>query len=200
MIKTPRWREAGAAIALAAALTACGGGSSRTSGTSAVPRTNPPSSSTATTPEDEGISVTTTSADGGPPQNKGGEACDVLSDDVVSHVLGVKIVRREPVGDPGTQRYSCLKGASRSDDPTKFTYVSVGVTAGTGPALLDALRSQEGSQPVGGIGDDAAYLPSAGLLVVSVAGDAVQAQIVKGGVPGSLADAKTVLLDVLDRR
>jgi hypothetical protein len=74
------------------------------------------------------------------------------------------------------------------------------VTARAGSALLDALRSQEGSQSVGGIGDRAVYLPSAGLLVVSSGGDAVPAQTVKSGVPSNLADATTVLVDVLDRR
>lgn len=200
MTRSFRWRGASALVALAAALSSCGGGSASTSGTSAAPTTKGPSSSSTTRPPREGTSVTTTAAVGGASQKRGGEGCDVLSDDVASGVLGVGIVRREPGGDPGTGRYSCLKGTSRSDDPTTFTYVSVGVTPGAGAALLDALGSQEGSQPVTGIGDHAAYLPSAGLLVVSSGGDAVQAQIIKRGVPGGLADAKTVLLDVLERR
>lgn len=199
MTRTSRWCKAGAAIALATALNACGGGSSSTSGTSASPSSKGPSSSTATAVEAEETSVTAASAEGGSSQ-KGGDGCDVLSDEVVSRLLGVEVVRREPGGDAGAGRYSCVKGSARSQDPSTFNYVSVGVTPGGGPALLDALGSQEGSQPVSGFGEDAAYLPSAGLLVVSVGGDAVQAQIIEGGVPGSLADAKTVMSDVLDRR
>ncbi len=143
--------------------------------------------------------ATTETSDSGASEEASGDNCDIVSDEVVSELLGIEIERREPVGEPGAQSYSCLKGSERSDDPADFNYVSVGVTSGVGAVLLDEFRAQEGAQPVDGLGDDALFLPSAGVLVVSLGGDAVQVQVVKNGVPAGLDDARVAMADVLDR-
>lgn len=129
-----------------------------------------------------------------------GGACDIISDDVASAVLGVKIVRREGNGEPGSASVSCIKGLERSNDPKQFSYVSASVLAGGGSTLVDQAKTIEGNRPVAGLGDRALFVPSVGGLFIVDGADGVQVQIVKAGKPGSEQDCVTVAKDLLSRR
>lgn len=155
---------------------------------------------TATTgAEDTAAAPSTVPADEGEEAETGGDACDIVSDEVAAEVLGIEIVRREATGEAGAASVGCIKGSERTGDPTGFSYVSVGVTA-NGAALVDEAGVSADSVVVDGLGDHAVYLPSAGALFVADGTDAVQIQVVLAGVPGSQDDAVAVATDVFDRR
>ncbi|MGI8517742.1 MAG: hypothetical protein ACR2ME_05295 [Acidimicrobiia bacterium] len=139
--------------------------------------------------------VATTDAPSG--ETAGDDACDIVSDEVVAEVLGVEITRREPHDEAGGT-FGCLKGADRTDNPEDFFYVSANVFA-DGASLVDEAGSEAGSVPVAGLGDRAFYSPSVGALFIADGADAIQVQVVQGGVPGSQEDCVTVANDVLDR-
>jgi hypothetical protein len=127
-----------------------------------------------------------------------GDTCSIVSDEVAAKVLGIKIVRREPTGDP-TGAFGCIKGTERVSDMTKVYYVSASVTPG-GAAFLDQATAQAESVSVPGLGDRAVFLTGLGALFVAVGTDMIYVQVVKAGVPSSQADAVTVAKDVLGRR
>lgn len=154
-------------------------------------------SATTTGGADTTAAASTTDSSGAEPAD--GDACAIVSDEVAAEVLGIEVVRREATGEAGAASVSCIKGSERADDPADFSYVSVGVTEG-GVALVDEAGAQADSVPVDGLGDQAVFLPSAGALFVADGTDAVQVQVVQGGVPGSQEDVVTVATDVFDRR
>jgi hypothetical protein len=152
-------------------------------------------------------SATGTASESATPDAKASEApksdgapCDLVSDEAVTAVLQVKIVRREPHGKTGSPSVSCVKGLKRTNDPGKFSYVSVAVVGGGAEVLLDQVDAKAGSSPVGGLADRAIYLSSAGALFIADGDDAVQVQVVKAGQPGSRTDCVAIAKDVLSRR
>jgi hypothetical protein len=174
-------------LAVAAGIVATGCGSSTASDGHAG---STPDGSTSATPSSKASDKP--ASDGGP--------CDLVSDDAVTAVLHIAIVRREPHGEAGSPSVSCIKGAKRANDPSRFSYVSVAVVGGGGVTLLDQFKSQAGSTPVAGLGDRAIYVPGVGGVFIADGDDALQVQIVKGGKPGSRADCVTIAKDVLSRR
>lgn len=142
--------------------------------------------------------TSTTATPAGSEDASSGDACDIVSDEVVADVLGVPVVRREPSGEPGGQTYSCIKGTDRADDVANASFVSVSVIA-DGAVLVDEATSQPGSEPVTGLGDGAAFLPTDGALFIADGGDAIQIQVRKGADPGSQQDCVTIANDVLGR-
>lgn len=172
-----------AAVLGAALLAACGSGG----GEDPSPRST--SSGSAATP------------DGGDASKEpSGGACDLVSDDVAAAVLGVKIVRREANGEPGSPSVSCIKGLERSNDPSQFFYVSASVVAGGGATIVDQAKNIEGNKPVAGLGDRALFVPSVGGLFIVDGADGVQVQVIKAGKPGSEAECVTAAKDLLSRR
>lgn len=153
------------------------------SGSSSTPG---PSSPTSATP-------TADKSDGSQP-----DACDMVSDDVAASVLGIKIVRREPHSEPGTQSVSCIKGLPRASDPKDFTFVSVALISGGGTAMSGEL-AQAGGREVSGLGDRARFLPDVGAIYVVKGADLVSAQVTKGGRPGTQEQSTRVMQDVLSR-
>ncbi len=144
---------------------------------------------TSTMPTDAGAGDDTGSGDG----------CDLVSDAVVSQVLGIDVDRREPHEDKANKIVGCIKGTVRQEDPADSSYVSVAVyPASAGAALLGAAQ-EEGATSVDGLGEEAAFLETAGFLLVLDGESALQVQVVKDGVPSGLEDAETVAHDVLDR-
>lgn len=184
-------RQAMVAVVLAGGLLVGGCGSDDGSQGAAV-------SSTAEVP-DTAAAPSTTGDDASEAEPTGGDACDIVSDEVAADVLGVEIVRREPSGEVGGPSVGCIKGSERSEDPADFSYVSVSVTA-DGATLVGGAEAEAESVAVDGLGEQAVYLPSAGTLFIADGTDAIQVQVVQGGVPGSQEDAVTVAADVLDRR
>ena len=168
----------------------CGSGDGAASSTSASDDGEPGRGDT-TTP--------TEPADSGAAEAAGGDACDIVSDEVAAEVLGVEVVRREASGEQGAPSVSCIKGSERSDDPADFSYVSVSVTA-DGAVLVDGAGAEADSVVVDGVGDQAVYLPSAGALFVADGTDAVQVQVILAGVPGTQEDVLAVATDVFDHR
>ena len=130
-----------------------------------------------------------------------GGACDIVSDEVVASVLGVKVVRRE--GKKATQGAArgntCIKGLARSNDPANFTFVSAAVFdgAGQGGKYLDQALGQTGSRSVSGVGERAVFNPSLGTIFVLVGGDIVQ--VTKASKPGTFEDCTAVAKDMLGR-
>jgi hypothetical protein len=134
-----------------------------------------------------------------PKEEKSGNACDIVSDDVAADVLGVKIVRREPHEKPGS--ITCIKGSKRSNDLGTNSFVNVNEFTGRGAAqLAEQAAAEEGSKRVSGLGDRAYFLPNAGALFVVGGDDVVNVQVVKAGKPGNQHDCVTVMKDVLSRR
>lgn len=166
--------------------------------------------------EDEGAATATTGAQGEEPsttttaaddeadetdetdEEASGDACDIVSDEVVTEVLGIEVARREPNEDQFGR--SCIKGNERSGDPSQFTFVSVSVLTGGGSTVVDQFRTEADAAPVEGLGDDAVFVPSAGVLVIVDGEDSIQVQVVEGGIPGTQEQAVTVAEDVLGRR
>lgn len=134
------------------------------------------------------------------PKTASGNACDIVSDEVVAAVLGVAVVRREGHRQPGSESASCIKGLERSTDPKGYTFVTAGVVAGGGAAATARAAAIKGTVEVSGLGDRAFYLASAGVLTIADGDDLVQAQVVKSGVPGSQQDCITIAKDILSRR
>jgi len=163
-----------------------------------------PDATTTTAPADRAAgdattTTTTTGGDGADDDSPSGDGCDLVSDEVASAVLGIDIDRREPHEDAAGQSVSCIKGTERQADVTQASYVSVSVyPASVGAALMEG-AVDEGATSVEGLGDEAAFLATAGLLIVLYGDDAVHVQVVKNGVPAGLDDATTVAADVLDR-
>jgi hypothetical protein len=177
----------GLALAVVIATAGCGSGSGSGGDASATPASTASDSATPDAKASEAPK-----SDSGP--------CDLVSDQAVTAVLQVKIVRREPHGKAGSASVSCIKGVNRTNDPSKFSYVSVGVVGGGAEVLLDQVDGKAGSSPVGGLADRAIYLRNAGALFIADGDDAVQVQVVKGGKPGSQQDCVTIAKDVLSRR
>ena len=132
------------------------------------------------------------------PASKG--ECDIVSDEVVTAVLGVKIVRREGKDIAG-QGSTCIKGLARTSDPSGFTYASVGVYPSTrgGLNLFDQATAMAGSKAVSGVGDQAVFVSNLGTLFVINGKTATQVQVMKGGKTGNEQDCVTVAKDVLSR-
>lgn len=149
--------------------------------------------------DDDASTTTSTASEPGTDDGatEGGDACDLVSDDIVEEILGTAVSRREPLVDGAS--IGCVKGTERQDDPANFNYVSVSISAG-GASFVDEASAQAGSEPVEGVGDRAVYLEAAGALFAADGGDLVHVQVVKGGVPGNKAEAVAVLEDVLERR
>jgi hypothetical protein len=141
--------------------------------------------------------ASTTSSAKGDETAESQDACDMISDEIAADILGVKIVRREPHGQPGGQSVSCIKGLERSKDPKGFTYVNASVISG-GVSVVDEAAGQQGSKPVSGLGDRAIFMPKAGTIFIVTGGDLVQVQVVKAGVPGTRQQCVTLAEDVLD--
>lgn len=177
-----------AAVALVLGLAACGGSDD------GAAKKDPPGTAqdvtTTTAPDDNG------SAADGTVQEASSEACDIVSDEVVTQVLGTDdIPRREPSGVVG-ETYSCIKGSERTDDLTTAAYVNVSFLKG-GASIVDQFAAEAESVEVTGFGDRAVFVPSAGALSVAVGSDSYQIQVVKAGRPSDQADAEAVAKDVL---
>lgn len=153
-------------------------------------------SPTAASPDD--TSTATTAAAEADLEEPASDVCDIVSDEVVTDVLGIEIVRREPNGQVGST-FGCTKGAGRADEPEDFSYVSASLLEG-GAGLVDQLGSVPRSEPVAGLGDSATYAPSLGTLLIADGPDAIQVQVIHGREPGSMVDCTTIANDVLDRR
>jgi hypothetical protein len=188
---TPRHRRGLTGLAAAAillvGLAACGGGGDDDAAD------DPPGTEEETTvttaPEDE-------ATDEAPEDEGSGEACDIVSDEVVLEVLGFDdIPRREPHEVEG-QSTSCIKGSDRTDDLSTASYVNVSLLIG-GKPLVDAAASEADAVEVSGLGDQAVFVPSAGALSVAVGDDGYLIQVVKNGKPSDQAAAVTVAEDVL---
>ncbi|MBA2280331.1 MAG: hypothetical protein H0W25_03720 [Acidimicrobiia bacterium] len=192
-----RRRLAAAALGvLLISASACGGDDGDASSATTADAATPTTADTSPTTTDAEPPTTTTTTDATPTTTTtGGDACDILSDDVVTAVLGVDIVRREPTTD-GSSR-SCLKGLDRTDDPANFFYVNVAVIPGAGSMLVDQFAAEPAAVPIEGLGDQAVYVPDVGGIFMVVGADAVQVQVVQGGVPGNQEDCVTVAEDVL---
>lgn len=159
------------------------------------------SSATTTGSEDSADDTTTTEAtDSNDDEDTSGHGCDLFSDEVTTEVLGVAIARRDANGEPASGIVSCLKGTERVEDLADSYYVSASVFEGGGSVLFDEATSGGDSQPVDGLGDQAAYIPSAGVLFIVDGADGLSVQVVKAGVPASQQDCVKVAKDILSRR
>jgi len=141
-------------------------------------------------------SVTTPAPEDGSGSEAGGDGCDLVSDELAAEILGIEIVRREPHTDPATGGVSCIKGTERVDDLSQGYFVSASVTPG-GAAFFDQAVAEGDTEPVDGVGDDAAFLSVAGSLIIAAGTDLVTVQVVQEGTPGSLEDCVTVAEEVL---
>ncbi|MEO5900690.1 MAG: hypothetical protein ABIR68_11265 [Ilumatobacteraceae bacterium] len=131
------------------------------------------------------------------------DGCEIVSDTTAVAVLGVELARREGKVDTTGTSKSCIKGTARvvlgaggATDLSAGFYVAVGVLAGGAP-LFDNAATEDGSLPVPGIGDRAAFNASIGTLFIVVGSTYVQIQVVKAGAPGNQQDTQTVATDVL---
>jgi hypothetical protein len=196
-LRSPRrWLALGLLITTCLLVGGCGSGDSATDASGAEPTTSTSGpSGSITTP----ATATPTPEDAGP-GDAGGDACDIVSDEVAARVLGIGIERREPHTDATYQTLSCIKGTERVTDLSKSYYVSVSILPTAGSMLLDQASSEAGSVPVSGLGDQAVFLPGIGALLISDGGDGVQVQVVKAGKPAEQLDAVAVAHDVLERR
>jgi len=187
-----RRRRVAAAVALGAALGlgACGGDDATDA--SEDPPSDDSSTTDTTAPADGGDSD-----DGEDPEEGSDDPCDIVSDEVVSDILGVEIARREPATDANGS--GCIKGTERMPDPRDGAYVSASFVTG-GAAIVDSFSAQEGSEAVSGLGDRAVYVPNVGSLTVALGDDALQIQVYKEGVPGTQDEVVRVANAVLDRR
>lgn len=177
-----------AAVTLLISLAACGGGGDDDNAD------DPPGTEEQTTvttaPDDE------VADDEGDDDEDSGEACDIVSDEVVMEVLGFDdIPRREPHEVEG-QSTTCLKGSERTEDLSTASYVNVSFLTG-GKTVVDQFAAQPGAVEVSGFGDNAVFTPDAGVLAIAVGNDSYQIQVVKNGVPSNQADATTVAEDAL---
>lgn len=187
------------ATALIAGLLAAGCGGSDGDGEATASTTTEAENATEDTTDDATTTTQASETDGSVEESD--EACDIVSDEVAAEVLGVEIVRREGNTDPASGGYSCIKGTERQNDPAQFHYVSASVIPGGGSIMSEQFAAQEGSEPVDGLGDSAQFVPNLGVLIVVDGADALQVQVVKGGVPSSdLDDCVKVAEDILDRR
>lgn len=134
---------------------------------------------------------------------QGDGACEIVSDEVVSSVLGVDIVRREGkmISQGSTRGASCIKGLARSSDPSDFTFVSTSVTdeAGQGATMLDQAVSEVDATAVAGLGERAVFASSVGAVFIIAGDHLLTAQVTKAGKPGSLQDCEAVAEDMLGR-
>ncbi|MBA3338651.1 MAG: hypothetical protein H0T54_02685 [Geodermatophilaceae bacterium] len=126
----------------------------------------------------------------------GGDGCDLISDDLVTQVLGIEVVRREANTDATTGGVSCIKGTERVTDLTQSSYVSVSRTPG-GAAFFDQTIEGAPTEPVPGVADRAEFLAAAASLIIAAGEDLVTVQVVKAGVPSSLDDCLAVAEEVL---
>lgn len=140
--------------------------------------------------------VTTPAADGSGGSEPGGDGCDLISDELAAEILGIEIARREPHSDPTTGGVSCIKGTERVDDLTQSYYVSVSVTPGGAP-YFDETIADGGTEPITGVGDQAAFLAGAASLIIAAGTDLVTVQVIHAGAPGSLEECITVAEEVL---
>ena len=182
-----------AAATLLISLTACGGGGDDDNAD------DPPDTeeqTTVTTAPDDEVADDDGTSDAGADEEESGEACDIVSDEVVMGVLGFDdIPRREPHEVAG-QSTSCIKGSERTEDLSTASDVNVSFLTG-GKAIVDQFAAQPGAVEVSGFGDNAVFTPDAGVLAIAVGNDSYQIQVVKNGVPSNQADATTIAEDVL---
>lgn len=182
-----------AAATLLLSLTACGGGGDDDNAD------DPPGTdeqTTVTTAPDEDVADEDGTADEGDDDEDSGEACDIVSDEVVMEVLGFDdIPRREPHEVAG-QSVSCIKGSERTDDLTTASFVSVSFLTG-GKVIVDQFADQAGAVEVPGLGDHAVFVPVTGAIAIAVGNDSYQVQVYKNGAVSDQADATTVAEDVL---
>ena len=154
------------------------------------------SSESAVAGTDDAQDSAATSADDGSDSEAGGDGCDLISDELAAEILGIEIARREPHTETSTGGVSCVKGTERVSDLSQASYVSVSVTPG-GAAFFDETIAGAGTEPVPGVGDQAAFLSTAASLIIAAGADLVTVQVIKSGVPGTLDECTTVAEEVL---
>ncbi|CAN5773264.1 hypothetical protein BH24CHL5_BH24CHL5_06920 [soil metagenome] len=126
------------------------------------------------------------------------DVCSLLSDAEVTAVIGVPIARQESDGD--LQAGHCLKGTVRVEagDPAGGSFVSFSVSrARTG--LIAEAAAQAGAQTVTGLGDEAVFLPNAGVLIGAGSGVEFTLQVAKVWQVGTQADAVGLARIMLSR-
>ena len=185
-------RFAAAGVVAAGLAAGCGGSGAKLadSGSTTVP--------SAATTLAEGGSTTSPAAREAP---KTSDFCSTISDDEAFVVLGVPITRRDLSPSTGTGSEGCLKGNERQADLAKVAYVSFSTFPPGGDlgTFEQVKASLPDAQVLGGIGDDALFSPSGGLVMGFVGGKVFMIQVVKGGRPATQADFIGLAATFVDR-
>lgn len=132
----------------------------------------------------------------------GSEFCSKITDQEASDVLGVPIERRESPGNlPKGVGGACIKGSPRQADITKAAFVSFSAFRAAGPfASFDKVKGQfKDAKVLNGLGDQALFVPTGGLVFAFAKGMVFQVQVYKLGKVGTESDAVDLAHALLSR-
>ncbi len=186
-------RVAAVALAVTAVAGGCGGGGEK----SAAPAKAGGPSATRTTSTPASTAPVTTSGSG--------DFCSKISDAEASAVLGVPIGRREQAGPSSapTGVGGCIKGTPRQalSNLSKGAYVSFSTfPAGGELGSFDMVKAKfPDAKVLAGLGDQALFSPSGGLVMGFLDGKVFSVQVIKAGKPANEADAVTLAKAFLGR-
>lgn len=176
-------------VSVTAAAGGCGGKEKGTAAGAGSPSTTPTTAAPAST------APAATSDSGG--------FCSKISDAEATAVLGVPIGRREEPSAAPNGISSCVKGTPRQAlaNLSKAAYVSFSTfPAGGELGSFDQVKAKFADAKVlNGVGDQALFTPSAGVVIGFLQGRVFQVQVVKAGKPGTEADAVTMAKAFLGR-
>jgi hypothetical protein len=177
-------RVAAVALAVTAVAGGCGGGGEK----SAAPARAGGPSATRTT---------STPASTAPVTGSGsGDFCSKISDVEATAVLGVPIARREQPSAAPNGVGGCIKGTPRQalSNLSKGAYVSFSTfPAGGELGSFDKVKASfPDAKVLAGLGDQALFSPTGGLVMGFLDGKVFSVQVVKAGKPGNEADAVTM--------
>jgi len=177
-------RVAAVALAVTAVAGGCGGGGEK----SAAPAKAGGPSATRTTSTPASTAPVTTSGSG--------DFCSKISDAEATAVLGVPIARREQPSSAPNGVAGCVKGTPRQalSNLSKAAYVSFSTFPPGGElASFDLVKAKlTDAKVLTGLGDQALFSPSTGVVIGFLHGKVFQVQVVKAGRPGNEADAVTM--------
>lgn len=182
-------------LAATAAAGGCGGSQKSNAATGAGSSSNRPTTAGP---------ASTGPASSAPAANSGsGDFCSKISDAEVTAVLGVPIGRREQPSAAPTGVEGCIKGTPRQalNNLAKAAYVSFSMfPAQADFGSIDQVKSKFADGKVlTGLGDQALFVPSAGVIYGFLQGKVFSVQVVKAGKPGTESDAVTMAKALLSR-
>ncbi len=109
-------------------------------------------------------------------------------------MLGVTISRREPAPKSAPGTAGCIKGTPRQTDIRKAAFVSFSTFPTIGPfASFGQVKAKfPDAKLESGVGDQAFYSPSGGLLFAFQGKTVLEVQVYKFGKPGTQTEAVTL--------